>query len=60
MKLTDIITYINNTQPTPTITEIAKHFNKSVSTMNRYISLLRKAGYTVPIKQGRPTSIIIE
>ena len=51
LKLTHIITLA---QEGKTVTEIAIIFNKSIPTINRYIALLRKAGYTVPITQGRP------
>lgn len=37
-----------------TVKEIAKHYNKSIPTINRYIALLRSKGYIIPIKQGRP------
>jgi transposase len=37
-----------------TVSEIALIFNKSIPTINRYIALLRKEGYIVPITQGRP------
>lgn len=51
MKLKDIITLAKEGK---TVQEIAKLFNKSIPTINRYISLLRSQGYTVPITQGRP------
>lgn len=50
-KLTHIITLIKEGK---TVQEIAIIFNKSTPTINRYIALLRKAGYIVPITQGRP------
>lgn len=51
MKIIDIIQL---TKQGKTVQEIAKLFNKSIPTINRYIALLRKEGHIVPITQGRP------
>lgn len=51
-KITDIIPLLNEGKSIP---QIAEHFNKSIPTINVYIRKLRNAGYTINIKQGRPT-----
>lgn len=51
-KITDIIPLIEEGK---TIKEIAKHFNKSIPTINVYIRRLKDAGYTFKIKIGRPS-----
>lgn len=51
MKIINIITLAKEGK---TVEQIALIFNKSIPTINRYISLLRSQGYTVPITQGRP------
>lgn len=50
-KIKDIIQYAKEGK---SVQDIAKLFNKSVPTINRYIALLRLKGYKVPIKMGRP------
>ena len=51
MKIINIIQFAKEGK---NIAEIAEIFGKSISTINRYISILRSKGYKVPIRMGRP------
>jgi|15BtaG_2_1085339.scaffolds.fasta_scaffold05096_7 uncharacterized phage infection (PIP) family protein YhgE len=52
MKLTDIIPLINEQHMT--YAQIAKRYNRTPITVNRWVAKLRKAGYAVLPHQGRP------
>jgi len=42
-----------------TVREIAKEMNKHPATISRWIKEIRKAGYELPLKKGRPKKVII-
>lgn len=51
-KITDIIPFLERGYK---VKQIAQHFNKSIPTINVYIRRLKDAGYTINLKQGRPS-----
>jgi len=51
MKISDILPLIEEGK---TSAQIARHFNLSVPTINRYKKVLRENGYKFNCKNGRP------
>lgn len=50
-KISDIIPFLEKGY---TVKQIAKHFNKSIPTINVYIRRLKDNGFNIKVRQGRP------